>query len=695
MALASTGNEKGRVPTSNEEVNVTSITFTSEDLLLGSTPHNRPLFVTGYAKEQKVNRMLIDGGSAVNILPLKTLKELGIPVDELSNSRLMIQGFNQGGQRALGSLNLEIVIDDMTSRALLYVIDAKTTYNVLLGRPWIHENGVVPSTLHQCFKYCQNRVARSVKADDNPFTEAEAYIADAKFYIRRHIAKDKTEQPLSRDKIQNPESPNAKGEKVMTSKSKEEVHEETDISLPNNESVVFRCPPKSRMEQGQSPAIQHETLKDLTLPVAHLDTKKASSSQLKRSNFLSKEFEIEQDTILKSRTKEGFDPIAYQLLAKAGYDLKESAVLNVSSRQSTSDMIHELNPTQKMLKEKGYAIENPKFGLGYSSPTPIRIKINRVSSQYIAVEDESSQIVGKSQAFHEKENKIPRVSVFKRLGPQKRQKSQNSHKSKGKMAKSLQNLEEPSDCPHKFGSIIPSRMRRCTDLVIKCGTELRVREHTVVYTRPKEDDEESVASCNHITIIDGDSPEEEEDAEDAPPELEEGVKATVDDLKEINLGTSEDPRPIYISASLSPDEEKAYIELLREYQDIFAWTYKEMLGLDPKVAVHHLAVKKGVRPVKQAQRRFRPDLIPLIEMKVNKLIEAGFIREVKYPTWISSIVPVRKKNGQIRICVDFRDVNNACPKDDFLLPITELMIDATTGHEVLSFMDGSSGYNQI
>ncbi|KAL0295963.1 UNVERIFIED_CONTAM: Transposon Tf2-12 polyprotein [Sesamum radiatum] len=63
--------------------------------------------------------------------------------------------------------------------------------------------------------------------------------------------------------------------------------------------------------------------------------------------------------------------------------------------------------------------------------------------------------------------------------------------------------------------------------------------------------------------------------------------------------------------------------------------------------------------------------------------------------WISSIVPVRKKNGQIRVCVDFRDLNNACPKDDFPLPMVELMIDATTGHEALSFIDGSSRYNQI
>ncbi|KAL0329080.1 UNVERIFIED_CONTAM: hypothetical protein Sradi_4894700 [Sesamum radiatum] len=73
---------------------MSTITFTDEDLLLGSKPHNRPLFVVGYVREQKVNKLLIDRGSIVNILPLRILKELGISIDELSNSRLMIQGFN-------------------------------------------------------------------------------------------------------------------------------------------------------------------------------------------------------------------------------------------------------------------------------------------------------------------------------------------------------------------------------------------------------------------------------------------------------------------------------------------------------------------------------------------------------------------------------------------------------------------------
>ncbi|XP_074293723.1 uncharacterized protein LOC141620863 [Silene latifolia] len=116
-----------------------------------------------------------------------------------------------------------------------------------------------------------------------------------------------------------------------------------------------------------------------------------------------------------------------------------------------------------------------------------------------------------------------------------------------------------------------------------------------------------------------------------------------------------------------------------------------MPGLSPKIAVHRLAIKKGTSPKKQPQRRFRPELVPEIEKEVNKLIEVGFIREVKYSTWIANIVPVRKKNGQLRICVDFRDLNDACPKDDFPLPVTELMIHATTGHEALSFMDCTAG----
>ena len=152
----------------------------------------------------------------------------------------------------------------------------------------------------------------------------------------------------------------------------------------------------------------------------------------------------------------------------------------------------------------------------------------------------------------------------------------------------------------------------------------------------------------HITVEKdtlSDTEATNEEVDEAPLALEDGGQATIDELKEINLGTVEEPRLTFISALLTPEEEEGYLKLLVEYKDVFAWTYKEMSGFNPSIALHHLVVKKGVRPIKQTQKRFRPELIPQIETEVNKLIEVGFIHEVQYPERIVNIVPVKKKNG--------------------------------------------------
>jgi len=77
-----------------------------------------------------------------------------------------------------------------------------------------------------------------------------------------------------------------------------------------------------------------------------------------------------------------------------------------------------------------------------------------------------------------------------------------------------------------------------------------------------------------------------------------GGQATVDDLKELNLGNKEEPHLIYVSSLLTQEEEKEYFDLLSKYKDVFAWSYKEMSGLDPKVVVHRLSIKKGTSPKK-------------------------------------------------------------------------------------------------
>ena len=77
------------------------------------------------------------------------------------------------------------------------------------------------------------------------------------------------------------------------------------------------------------------------------------------------------------------------------------------------------------------------------------------------------------------------------------------------------------------------------------------------------------------------------------------------------------------------------------------------------------------------------------------MLAAGFIREVYYPNWLANVVLVKKANGKWRICVDFIDLNCACPKDNFIFPRIDQLIDSTTGHKLLTFMDTFSGYNQI
>ena len=81
--------------------------------------------------------------------------------------------------------------------------------------------------------------------------------------------------------------------------------------------------------------------------------------------------------------------------------------------------------------------------------------------------------------------------------------------------------------------------------------------------------------------------------------------------------------------------------------------------------------------------------------EVTKLLVAGFIQEVHYPKWLANVVLVKKANGKWRMCVDFTDLNRACPKDSFPLPRINQLMDSTAGHKLLTFMDAFLGYNQI
>ncbi|XP_050233301.1 uncharacterized protein LOC126681792 [Mercurialis annua] len=181
----------------------------------------------------------------------------------------------------------------------------------------------------------------------------------------------------------------------------------------------------------------------------------------------------------------------------------------------------------------------------------------------------------------------------------------------------------------------------------------------------------------------------------ATGKLEDDLAQVQDDLLEINLGTEESPKPIYINAGLDEGFREQLIALLMEFRDCFAWSYEEMPGLDPDIAEHKLPLKSGFRPFRQPPRRMSREVDTLIQDEIKRLEDAKFIREAQYTEWLSNIVLVMKKNGKLRVCVDFRNLNLATPKDEYPMPVADMLIDRAAGHTILSFLDAHSGYNQV
>jgi hypothetical protein len=168
-----------------------------------------------------------------------------------------------------------------------------------------------------------------------------------------------------------------------------------------------------------------------------------------------------------------------------------------------------------------------------------------------------------------------------------------------------------------------------------------------------------------------------------------------DKLEKIDLRDGSKPRPTYISTKLEEEYKKELITLLKEFKDCFAWEYYEMPGLDGFIVGHRLPIKPGYRPFQQHPRQCNPKIYPDIKAEITKLLEASFIRQCRYAEWISNIVPVYKKNGKLRMCIDFRDLNKATSMDVYPMPVADVLVNAAAGYKVISFMDGNAGYNQI
>jgi hypothetical protein len=184
------------------------------------------------------------------------------------------------------------------------------------------------------------------------------------------------------------------------------------------------------------------------------------------------------------------------------------------------------------------------------------------------------------------------------------------------------------------------------------------------------------------------------DQDDIP--LNSTLRPQLEEVEDCNVGTNEDPKMVKISKYLSTEMKSKYAELLKQYTNVFAWSYDDLKTYDTSVIEHKIPLKHGIKPFRQKLRQINPILLPVIEREVKKLLDAKIIVPLWYSEWVVNLVPAKKKNGEIWLFVDFRNLNRSSLKDKYPLPkMDHVLVEKVVGANKISMIDGFSGYDQI
>ncbi|KAM1845265.1 hypothetical protein ACFX13_019587 [Malus domestica] len=271
-----------------------------------------------------------------------------------------------------------MTMGELKSSTIFHVIDARTSYNLLLGRHWIHENGVVPSTLHQCLKFYQEEV-KVIQGDTKPFTEAESHFADTKFYMDEDIVPEALPEEIKPTGKATPKKQEWQAVPFLGKNDdklvKPAITKESRTPSEGSNTPIFRYIPMSRRKN--------------VFPLTQLGSAKVA--RLPQGFIKALPKGVEPSFLPTKRTKEGFDLNAYKLKLKAGYDFASSSNLGEKVSNTVNDKEHNLTKTQKKLKEHGYGVDNNKVGLGFTPNAPVKISsiAKNASTKHISSSDVS------------------------------------------------------------------------------------------------------------------------------------------------------------------------------------------------------------------------------------------------------------------------------------------------------------------
>ena len=120
---------------------------------------------------------------------------------------------------------------------------------------------------------------------------------------------------------------------------------------------------------------------------------------------------------------------------------------------------------------------------------------------------------------------------------------------------------------------------------------------------------------------------------------------------------------------------------MKKYTDVFSWSYEDLKEYETSIIQHTVPIKLGEKPFRQKLRRINPKLLPVIEKEIKKLFDAKIIVTLRFSRWVASLVPVKKKNGEIRLCIDFSNLNKVSIKDNYPLPKMDHILQKVIGEK--------------
>uniref|UniRef100_A0A2N9GA71 Integrase catalytic domain-containing protein n=1 Tax=Fagus sylvatica TaxID=28930 RepID=A0A2N9GA71_FAGSY len=607
------------------------LTFSDDELPPEGRGHAKALYISVKTNDRIVSRVLIDNGSALNVCPLSTLEKLDIDPTRVRVNSMIVRAFDGTRREVLGR-------DRPASR----------------GRPWLHTAGAVPSSLHQKMKLIIGNQLVTILAEEpiSIYNDGEIPYIDGCAFEEASFHSFEFVTVIHRVAAVEPRLSRAG---IMVAK------EFVKAGISARTRVRLHKPRKNcnRKELRQSSEERKWPEKKMVIP--HIRTTFPASAM----------FQVDEGDV---------DELAL-LFAE---DLNVNAI--TTEGDSTAFPIHpdqcEEIDLEGLLDEedlKGYRIEEETSDedLGEDANLP-NLPPHLVTSRGLETlefemfcehEDPESHL----QRYRRKmalytDNEILMISMF--------------HESLPECAVTwfyqLKNIACWEDLArafldryrHNLKAPPPSNITTATAEEEYAGPMV---EGLSIHTIAEEEDSttpptrhcqqgEEVKTWTCVPLLQRVSSSNEQD---------EGSKPNIEELEIVNLADEgEEPREVKIGTRCATEQKEALIALLREFHEIFAWSYQDMPGLDTDIVVHKIPLKPECKPVKQALRRMKPEVILKIKEEGGKAIEG-------------------------RMCVDYRDLNRASPKDNFPLPHIDTLVDNTATNVVFSFMDGFSGYNQI